>query len=88
MIDDLITQEKIQKLLLFLFEGGGGGQIAKVLELAVNRRTKFRNTHWLEKSLTTVDDKPWNFLCKTSLNAREKLFSKSVDKKCVWPYEF
>ena len=85
MIDDLITQEKIQKLLLFFCLRGG--QIAKVLKLAVNRRTKFRNTHWLEKSLT-VDDKPWNFLCKISLNAREKLFSKSVDKKCVWPYEF
>ena len=24
---------------------------------------------------------------KTSLNAREKLFSKSIDKKSVWPYE-
>ena len=56
----------------FLFSwGGGGGLIAKVLKLAVSRKTKFRNTHWLEKSLTTVDDKPWKLYCKTSLNARE-----------------
>ena len=47
------------------------GLIAKVLKQAVNHRTKFRNTHWLEKSLTTVEDKPWKLFCKTSLNARE-----------------
>ena len=64
VIDDMITQEKIQKLFFFLV---GGGYIAKVLKLAVNHR----NTHWLEKSLTTVDDKPWKLFCKTSLNARE-----------------
>ena len=63
----MITQEKIKKLFFF---GGGGGLIAKVHKLAV-RRTKFRNTHWLEKSLTTMDDKPWKVFCKTSLNARE-----------------
>ena len=71
----MITQEIIQKLLLFFVLGGGGGgrggKIAKVLKQAVNLRTKFRNTHRLEKSLTTVDDKPWKLFCKTSLNARE-----------------
>ena len=49
----------------------GGGEITKILKLAVYRRTKFRNTQWLVKSLTTVDDKPLKLLCKTSLNARE-----------------
>ena len=48
VIDDMIPQEKIQKL--FFLGGGGGGLIAKILKLAVNCRTKFRNTHWLEKS--------------------------------------
>ena len=70
VIDDMILQEKIQKLFLFSW-GGGGWLIAKVLKLAVSCKTKFRNTHWLEKSLTTVDDKPWKLYCKTSLNARE-----------------
>ena len=65
VFDDMITQEKIQKLLLFFVLGG------KVLKLPVNLRTKFRNTHWLEKSLTTLEDKPWKYFCKTSLNARE-----------------
>ena len=52
VIDDMITQEKKQKLLFFFFFlGGGGCVIAKVLKLAVICRTKFRNTHWLEKSL-------------------------------------
>ena len=50
---------------------GGRGKFAKVFKLAVKRRTKFRNTHCLEKSLTTVDDKAWKLFCKTSLNARE-----------------
>ena len=59
VIDDMITQEKIQKHYLFIFFLGGGG------------RTKFRNTHWLEKNLTTVDDEPWKLFCKTRLNARE-----------------
>ena len=36
--------------------GGEGDKI--ILKLAVNSRTEFRNTHWLEKSLTTVEDKP------------------------------
>ena len=39
--------------------------------VAVNRRTKFRITHWLEKRVTTLHDKPWRLFCKTSLNARE-----------------
>ena len=69
VIDAMITQEKIKKLFFFFF-WGGGGEIAKVHKLAV-RRTKFRNRHWLEKSLTTMDDKPWKVFCKTSLNARE-----------------
>ena len=69
VIDDMITQEKIQKLLLLFFFFGGGGYIAKVLKLTVNRRTKFMNTHWLEKSLTTVDNKPWKLFCKTGLIA-------------------
>ena len=68
--------------------GWGRGVIVKVLKKAVNCRKKFRNTHWLEKSLTTVDDKPRKLFCKTSLNARELQFSKIVDKKSVWPYEF
>ena len=73
----MITQEKIQETIFFnlfyFFFGGGGGEggIAKLLKLAVNRRTKFRNTHWLEKSLATVDDKPRRLFSKTSLNARE-----------------
>ena len=79
-IDDMITQEKIQKpcCCCFFFGGGGGGvggegggKIAKVFKLAVNRRTKVRNIHWFEKSVTTVHDKPWKLFCKTSLNARE-----------------
>ena len=37
----------------------------------INRITKFRNTHWPKKSLTSVEDKPWKLFCKTSLNARE-----------------
>ena len=82
------TREKTETIIFFIFLGGGGGLFAKVLKLAVNRRTKFRNIHWLEKSCTTVDDKPWKLFCKTSLNVREKLFSKSVDKRSVWPYEF
>ena len=48
VIDDLITQEKIQKQI---FLGGEGGGIVKVIKLAVNYRTKFRITHWLEKGL-------------------------------------
>ena len=71
-IDDMITKEKIQKLLfiyLFFFLGGGGGGGAGegdkiILKLAVNSRTKFRTTRYLEKSLTTVDDKPWKLFCK------------------------
>ena len=83
VIDDMITQEKIQKLYIYLFIlfiyffflGGGGGEGDKIiLKLAVNSRTKFRNTHWLEKSITTVEDKPWKLFCKTSLNAREQRF--------------
>ena len=58
MIDDKITQEIIQKLLLFFVWGGGEGDKLSVLKQAVYRRTKFRNTHRLEKSLTTLDDKP------------------------------
>ena len=45
------------------------------------------NSHWPEKSLTIVEDKLGKRFCKTSLNAREYLFLKSVDKKSVWPYE-
>ena len=79
VIDDMITQEKIQKLLLVKVWGGGmGGYIAKVLKQAVNCRTKFRNTHWLEKSLTTVDDKPVKLICKTSLNAFQKVLIKNL----------
>ena len=37
----------------------GNLQIVEVVKLAVNRRTKFRNTHWSDKSLTIVHDKPW-----------------------------
>ena len=78
LVDEMITQEKIQKLLFYFW-----GQIAKVLKLAIKRKTKFRNTQWPETSFTIVEDKPWILFCKTSLNARESLFSKSVDKKCV-----
>ena len=66
VIDDMITQDKnTETIINFCL----GGYIAKVLKLAVNRRTKFKNTHWLEKSLTAVDNKPWKLFCKTSLNA-------------------
>ena len=69
---DMVTQEKIQKIFVFFFFfWGGGGLFVEVLKLAVNRRTKFRNTHWLDNNLRTVDDKPWKLFCKTSLNARE-----------------
>ena len=76
----MITQEKIQKLLFIYFYfggGGGGGRRGNkiILKLAVKSRAKFRNIHWLEKSLTTVDNKPWK-LFKTSLNAREQQFKK------------
>ena len=67
MISDMITQEKIQKLSLFFM----GGYIANVPKLAVNGGTNLRNTHWLEESLTTMDDKPWELFCNTSLNARD-----------------
>ena len=43
--------------------GGGRGEIVKVLKLAVPK-TMFRNTHWLEKSLTTMDYKPWKLFVK------------------------
>ena len=47
----------------FFFLGGGGGGhllIADVVKkLAVNRRTKFRNTHWSDKGLTIAEDKSW-----------------------------
>ena len=66
--------------------GAGGDKFAKVAKLAVKRRTKFRNTHWLEKSLKTVDDKPWKLFCKTSSNAREKnCFQKVLIKNLCSP---
>ena len=66
VIDDMITQEKIQKLFFFFFFlGGGEGLIAKVLKLAVNCRTKFRNTHWLEKSYN-CGQYQGNYLAKLS----------------------
>ena len=77
----MLTQEKIYLIFFFnhyfFFGGGGGGGRGDkiILKLAVNSRKKFRNTHWLEKSLTTVDDKPWKLFCKTSLNAREQWFN-------------
>ena len=79
VIDDMITQEKIQKPYFFFFWGGGGvggGEEGDKMPkfsnyVAVNRRTKFRITHWLEKRVTTLHDKPWRLFCKTSLNARE-----------------
>ena len=43
----------------YFFFGGGGGVPMLSKKLAVNRRTKFRNTHWSDKSLTNVEDKPW-----------------------------
>ena len=49
----------------FLVGGGGGGRVICKLpklsnfKLAVNCRTNFRNTHWPDKSLTIVEDKPW-----------------------------
>ena len=45
---------KTEIIIIYIFRGG-----AKVLKLAVNRRTKFRNTHWRDKSLTIVEDKQW-----------------------------
>ena len=56
VIDEVITQEKIQKLfflfyfLFFFCMEWARGYIAKVLKVAVNPRKKFRNTHWPEKS--------------------------------------
>ena len=38
--------------------GGGGGVNCQSSQLAVNRKTKFRNTHWPEKIRTFVEDKP------------------------------
>ena len=77
----MITLEIIQKP--FFFGGGGVGGVGgvggwwgrrgincQIFKLAVNSRTQSRNTHWLEKSVTTVHDKPWKLFCKTSLNAR------------------
>ena len=45
----------------FFFFGGGGGSFVncQVLKLAANHRYKFRYTHWPDKSLTIVEDKPW-----------------------------
>ena len=48
----------------FFFFWGGGRVICKLpklsnFKLAVNCRTKLRNTHWPDKSLTIVEDKPW-----------------------------
>ena len=60
-------------LLLFFhfsfFWGGGGGGESFVncrccQKIAVNRRTKFRNTHWSDKIPTIVEDKPWNDFVK------------------------
>ena len=87
VVDDMITQKKIQ---ILLFIGGRGTSVncQSSQNSCYNRRTKFRNTHWPEKRLTTVEDiKPWKQFCKTSLTAREQLFSKSVDKKSVCLYE-
>ena len=87
VVDDMRTQKmytEINKDFFFL----GGGVICKLPKfsnLAANRRPKFRNTHWPGKSLTIMEEKPWKLFCKTSLNARKYLFSKSVDKKYVWP---
>ena len=47
--------------------GGGGGSFVNgrcCQKIAVNQRTKFRNTHWSDKSLTIVEDKPWNDFVK------------------------
>ena len=56
----MITQEKIQKLLLFFVRQGGGGGWDKLSKcsdkLLTACSTQFRNTHSFEKSLTTVDD--------------------------------
>ena len=55
-------------IIFFLGGGGGGGGGGRVIcklpklsnfKLAVNCRTKLRNTHWPDKSLTIVEDKPW-----------------------------
>ena len=52
-------------IFLFFFLGGGGeGSFVNLpklsnFKLAVNCRTKLRNTHWPDKSLTIVEDKPW-----------------------------
>ena len=74
--------------IIFVCVGGGVGgchlYIAKVLKLAVNRRSIFWNALWPDNCERY---KPWKRFCKTSLNAREQLFSKSVDKKSVWPDE-
>ena len=47
VIDDLITQEKIRKQIFFWRGGGGGGGMinCQSSHVAVNCRTKFRNTH-------------------------------------------
>ena len=52
-------------IYIFLFSiflggwGWGGGSADVVKKTSCNRRTKFRNTHWSDKSLTNVEDKPW-----------------------------
>ena len=47
--------------------------MAKVFKLVVNGRTKFRNnTHWLEKSVTTVHDKPWKLFCRKGITVFKK----------------
>ena len=49
-------------------EGGGGAGVVHLFicklpmlskKLAVKPRTKFKNTHWSDKSLIIVEDKPW-----------------------------
>ena len=68
------------KIYFFLFFGGGGagggGSFVNIADIVkstscFNRRTKFMNTHWSNKSLTIVEARPCKWFCKTSLNARE-----------------
>ena len=64
---------------LFFLGGGVGGGIVKVLKLAVPK-TMFRNTHWLEKSLTTMDYKPWKLFVKLAKMPVNNCFQKVLIK--------
>ena len=68
MVDDMITQAKMQKLLFFL----GWGIIAKFTKyLLTAKQSSWIHFGLINKYLTTVEDKPLKLFCKNSLNARE-----------------